>query len=66
MKIIDYLIGKFKQLICFVSGHNLRPYYKYESLHPGVEPRLKIMYKCTRCGKKIIVAEYKNNQLTSR
>lgn len=60
MKDIDYLIGKFKQLICFIFGHNLRPNYKYKRLYPGGEPGLKIKYyKCTRCGKKITVTEYK-------
>lgn len=60
MKNIDYLTRKFKQLICFVIGHNLRPCVKCKPLYPGVDRVLKIKYyKCTRCGKKITVNEYK-------
>lgn len=58
---IDYLIGKIKRMICFVFGHNLKPHYKREwFLNDDVGPGLKIKYyKCTRCGKKITVNEYK-------
>lgn len=62
MKNIDYLVGKIKRMICFVCGHNLRPHIKCEPLYPGVDRVLKIKYyKCTRCGKKITVTEYKKN-----
>lgn len=60
MKKIDYLVGKFKRMICFVFGHNLKRHYKCEPLYPDEERVLKIKYyKCTRCGKKITVNEYK-------
>lgn len=60
MKDIDHLIGKIKRLICFIFGHNLRPHNK-RVLFLGFDvpgPKIKY-YKCTRCGKKITVNEYK-------
>lgn len=57
MKKFDYLVGKIKRMICFVFGHNLRPHYKRE-LTAVIGLKIKY-YKCTRCGKKITVNEYK-------
>ena len=62
MKDIDHLIGKIKRMICSVLGHRLEAYFKVINGDDcGIEYIEIKYYKCTRCGKKITVNEYKRN-----
>lgn len=59
MKNIDYSVGKIKRMICFVFGHRLRPHYKLVLCDGYYVPRKIKYYKCTRCGQRVSVNEFK-------